>query len=123
MDSRGGGMAAILLYILVGILAFYVVVKTIPPYMHYYALDDEVAQQLHLASINDDHMILGDLMDKINDLELPVTADDIHIIRTDDGSVEIKLSWTEDVDYGYGIKRDFPFSIDDSNRKKGNVLP
>jgi hypothetical protein len=118
MDSRGGGRAAILLYILVGILAFYVVLKTIPPYMHYYALDDEVGQQLHLASINDDNMIVGDLMDKINDLELPITADDIHIIRTEDGSVEIKLFWAEEVDYGYGIKREFRFSIDGSNRKK-----
>jgi hypothetical protein len=119
MDSRGSGRAAILLYILVGILAFYVVVKTVPPYMHYYALDDEVAQQLHLASINDDHMIVGDLMDKINDLELPLAADDIHISRAEDGSVEIELSWAEEVDYGYGIKREFRFSIDDSNRKKG----
>lgn len=119
MDSRGGGKAAILLYILVGILAAYVLVKTIPPYMHYYALDDEAAQQLHLSSINSDDMIIGDLMNKINDLGLPITNDDIHLIRKDDGSVEIKLSWAEEVDYGYGIKRVFLFSIDDSNRKKG----
>ena len=119
MDNRGGGRAAILLYILVGILAVYVLVKTIPPYMHYYALDDEVAQQLHLSSINDDDMIVGDLMNKINDLGLPITSDDIQLIRKDDGSVEIKLSWAEEVDYGYGIKREFPFSIDAFTRKKG----
>lgn len=119
MDARGGGKAAILLYILVGILAFYVLVKTIPPYMNYYALDDEVAQQIHLSSINNDDIILGDLMDKINDLGLPITIDDIHIIHKDNGTVEIKLSWAEEVDYGYGIKREFPFIIDDSNRKKG----
>jgi hypothetical protein len=117
MNSRGGGKAAILLYILVGILAVYVLVKTIPPYMHYYSLDDEVAQQLHLSSINDNQMIIGDLMNKVNDLGLPITSEDIHLIRNADGSVEIKLSWAEEVDYGYGIKRVFPFSIDDSNRK------
>ncbi len=119
MDSRGGGKAALLLYILVGILAFYVLVKTVPPYMHYYALEDEVAQQIHLSSINNDEMIIGDLMNKVNDLGLPITNDDIQLIRKDDGSIEIKLSWTDEVDYGYGIKREFPFSIDDSNRKKG----
>jgi hypothetical protein len=118
MDSRGGGKAAILLYLLVGILAVYVLVKTIPPYMHYYSLDDEVAQQLHLSSINDDNMIIGDLMNKVNDLGLPITNDDIHLVRSADGSIEIKLSWTEEVDYGYGIKREFAFSIDDTNRKK-----
>ncbi|MGC2424384.1 MAG: hypothetical protein WA666_08545 [Nitrospirota bacterium] len=122
-DIRGGGKAAILLYILVGTLAVYVLVKTVPSYMHYYSLEDEVTQQLNLSSINDDDIIIGDLMNKINDLGLPITKDDIDIIRKDNGSVEIKVSWTDEVDYGYGIKRDFLFSIDVSNHKKGNDLP
>ncbi|MHB8172864.1 MAG: hypothetical protein ACYDFU_00190 [Nitrospirota bacterium] len=117
MNNRGGGKAAILLYILVGILAIYATIKTVPPYMHYYALDDEVSQQLGLSTIDNDDVIIGDLMKKIDDLGLPIDRSGIGLIRNKDGSVEIKLSWTEEVDYGYGIKEKFPFAIDSRNRK------
>ncbi len=117
LNNRGGGKAATLLYILIGIVAIYAVIKTVPPYMHYYALDDEVSQQLSLATIDSDNVIIGDLMKKIDDLGLPIKRSDISFIRNSDGSVEIKFSWSEEVDYGYGIKREFPFSIDSMNSK------
>ncbi len=117
LNTRGGGKAATLLYVLIGILAVYVTVKTVPPYMHYYALDDEVAQQLSLSTIDSDDVIIKDLMKKIDDLGLPIKRSGISFVRNNDGSVEIKLSWSEDVDYGYGIKRKFHFSIDSRNSK------
>ncbi len=117
LNNRGGGKAATLLYILIGIVAIYAIVKTVPPYMHYYALDDEVAQQLSLSTIDSDDVIIGDLMKKIDDLGLPIQRNDISFIRNSDGSVEIKLSWSEEVDYGYGIKRKFSFAIDSRNSK------
>ncbi len=119
LDNRGGGKAATLLYILIGIVAIYALVKSVPPYMHYYTLDDEVAQQLSLSTIDSDEVIVGDLMKKIDDLGLPIKRSDISFVRNSDGSVEISFSWSEEVDYGYGIKRKFPFSIDSRNSKIG----
>lgn len=117
LENHGGGRAATLLYILIGIVAIYAIVKTVPPYMHYYALNDEVAQQLNLSTIDSNDVITGDIMKKINDLGLPIKKEDIGFVRNSDGSAEIKLYWSEDVDYGYGIKKKFSFSIDSRNSK------
>ena len=118
IGSKGGSRAAILLYLLVGIVAFYVVVKTIPVYMDYYAMEDEVTQQLQLSSINADDVILDDLTQKVNELELPVKPNDIRIFRHP-GGLSISVGWVSEVDYGYGFKRDFPFQIEgDTSRLK-----
>jgi hypothetical protein len=119
-DSRGGSRAAILLYIMAAVLVFYAVIKTVPVYMDYYAMDDEVAQQIHLSTINTDDVIMADLTHKVQELGLPVSPDDIKLEHDPDGSISIRIQWVCVVDYGYGIKREFPFDINASSKKRNS---
>jgi len=116
-NNRGGSRVTTLLYIMVAIIAIYLVVKTVPPYMDYYALDDEVAQQLHLSSINSDEVIINDLASKAHELGLPITRDDVNLAHNEDGTVSIDIKWVATADYGYGFKRDFAFEINANTGK------
>ena len=116
-DEKGSSRPAALLYILVTILLIYALVKTVPPFMNYYAMDDEVAQQLHLASINSDDMIIADLAAKARELDIPVDVDDIHLEHSPKGGILIHISWQQDVDYGYGFKRTFSFDVSSDSMK------
>jgi hypothetical protein len=117
MDKRGVSRAAVLMYIVVAALAIYGLIKTVPVYMGYYALDDEVAQQIHLSTINTDDVIMADLTRKVEDLGLPIKPDDIKIEHEQDGSISIRIQWVSVVDYGYGFKREFPFDINANSKK------
>ena len=117
LGVKGGSRLTALIYIFISIFVIYAAIKTIPPYMDYYSMDDEVAQQLHLSTINSDDVILNDLAKKAADLELPITKDQIILKRNDDGSLTIEMSWARTVDYGYGFKRDFPFEINSNSKK------
>lgn len=116
MGQAGISRIAVLLYILVAAAVVYGVIKTVPPYMDFYAMDDEVAQQIHLSTINSDDVIMADLTSKVKELGLPVRPEDIILEHGPDG-LEIRMRWVTVVDYGYGFKRDFPFEIDASSRK------
>lgn len=115
--ETGISRIAVLMYILVAALVVYGAIKTIPPYMDYYAMDDEVAQQIHLSTINSDDVIMNDLKGKVEELGLPIKQEDITLSHGTDGSLEIHLRWVQVVDYGYGFKRDFPFEINASSSK------
>ncbi len=117
LGVKGGSRLTALIYIFISIFVIYAAIKTIPPYMDFYSMDDEVAQQLHLSTINSDDVILNDLAKKAADLELPITKDQIILKRNDDGSLTIEMSWARTVDYGYGFKRDFPFEINSNSKK------
>ena len=113
---NGGSTLTALIYILLSIFVIYAAVKTVPPYMDYYSMDDEVSQQLHLSTINSDDVILNDLAKKAADLELPVNKDQIILSRNGGGSMSIQMKWVRTVDYGYGFKRDFPFEINTNSK-------
>ena len=109
--NEGGSKVTVLLYLFVLIVLFYVGIKTVPPYLHYYAMDDEVGQQLLTSSINSDDIILDGILKKAQELELPLTKDDIKLVHNDDGSISVDIKWVEVADYGYGFKREFPFEL------------
>ena len=116
-EVKGGSTLTALIYILLSIFVIYAAVKTVPPYMDYYSMDDEVSQQLHLSTINSNDVILNDLAQKAADLELPISKDQIILSRNGDGSMSIQMKWVRTVDYGYGFKRDFPFEINTNSKK------
>ena len=117
LGVKGGSRLTALIYIFISIFVIYAAIKTIPPYMDYYSMDDEVAQQLHLSTINSDDIISNDLAQKAADLELPISKDQIILKRNDDGSLTIEMKWVKTVDYGYGFKRDFSFEINANSKK------
>jgi hypothetical protein len=117
MDSRGVSRIAVLMYVMAAVLVIYGLIKTVPVYMDYYAMDDEVAQQIHLSTINTDDVIMADLNRKVEELGLPVKPEDIKLEHSEDGSISIHIQWVSVVDYGYGFKREFPFDIDANSKK------
>ena len=110
-DSSGQSRISTLIYILVAILVIYVVIKLVPPYMRYYAMDDEVHQQLQMSKINDVKTIRYDLIDKARELDIPLDPDYMEL-TTEGGHLRIYVAWVEEVDFGYGITRDLEFAID-----------
>ncbi len=115
--NEGGSKITVLLYIIVAIVLIYAGIKTIPPYLHYYAMDDEVAQQLQTSSINSDDVIIDGILKKAQELELPVAKEDIKLVRKEDGSISVDIQWVEVADYGYGFKREFPFVLSTNTKK------
>lgn len=115
-DNEGGSKIAVLVYLLVAILVIYAGIKTIPAYMDYYSMDDEVIQQLRTSTINTDDYIMEELQKKAAELDLPLGKDDIVMTRDETNALSIEIKWTVVVDYGYGFKREFPFEIKSSTR-------
>jgi len=113
----GSSHAAVLIYIMVAIIGIYAAIKTVPPYMDYYSMEDEVRQQLHLAAINPDNVILEDLARKAQELGLPIKSEDIILEHGEDGSTRIDIKWAVDVDFGYGFRRVYNFEIKNSNKE------
>ena len=116
-DETGGSKLAPLIYLLAAALVLYVFIKVIPPYMDYYSMDDEAAQEVRMAAINPDAVILDDLYRKAQELKLPIDKDDIALTHTD-GSVTVDMKWTTEVDFGHVFKRDFSFEVRESTQKK-----
>jgi len=111
MSSRGEFRIGTLIYIIVALLIIYVTIMVVPPYMHYYAMDDEVEQQIKMSKINSADVIREDLMSKANELGIYIDPQYLEITYDDNRSITIYMAWAEEVDFGYGITRDFQFEI------------
>ncbi|MBI5190445.1 MAG: hypothetical protein HZA22_07195 [Nitrospirae bacterium] len=111
LDERGGSTSSSLIYLLIATIIIYGVVKLVPPYMDYYAMEDEISQQLSLAQINTQDVIYNDLKLKMDELDIPVESDTITLSRDHKGTLTVDIYWTTTVDFGYGFVRDFPFEI------------
>lgn len=109
--NEGGSKLAVFVYLFVAILVIYAGIKTIPAYMDYYSMDDEVVQQLRTSTINNDDYIMEDLQKKAQELNLPLGKDDIIMTRDEANVLSIEIKWSVVVDYGYGFKKEFPFDI------------
>ena len=118
LNSKGGSRVTTLMYLLIISLAIYVVVKIVPVYYAYYSMEDEVKHQLNLALINPQDVILNDIFQRAHDLDLPINKEDIVLTKdSDTGKVTISLKWSEDIDFGYGIHRAFPFEVNVNNKE------
>ncbi len=117
IDERGGSKLTALIYVMVAIAAIYVAIKTVPPYMDYYSMEDEVRHQVHLSTINPDQVILSDIQKKASDLGIPLKQEDITLSRDPNGAFSIHLKWSVDVDYGYGFHRWYDFDINSTSKE------
>lgn len=118
MDERGGTASATLVYLLIATMIIYGLIKLVPPYMDYYAMEDEIRQQVSLAQINTQDVIYNDIKLKFTELEIPVNEDTIRLNRSGDGVLSVDVRWTTTVDFGYGFKKDFPFEISVASKEK-----
>jgi FlaG/FlaF family flagellin (archaellin) len=117
LDERGGSKVTALIYVLVAIVVIYAAVKTVPAYMDYYSMEDEIRHQVHLSSINSDAVILSDIKKRAAEMDIPLKEEDITLTREPDGAFSIHLKWSVDVDYGYGFRRLYNFDINTTSRE------
>jgi uncharacterized protein (UPF0333 family) len=98
MDTGAGRIKAIL-SILFLIIVIFVGVKVIPVYVNDYELDDYVRQQtpFWLTQRASPDAILKNVLDKAQDLGLPVTADNVKV-RAPGSLVNVTLDYTVPVD-------------------------
>ena len=112
LGNEKGRILTLLLYLFVFIFLAYMAVKTVPAYMGYYSMDDEVAQQLRLSTLNSDEVIIKDLNEKASEHDIELDPDGISVTREEGGRVAISIKWTARIDYGYGFARSFPFVVE-----------
>lgn len=105
------------MYLLVAVMVLYVVVKVIPPYMDYYAMEDEVTQQVKMAKINSPDVIQNDLLEKAKELEIYFEPDGFRMSFDNNNRFQVYMHWKTRVDFGYGFERYFEFEIDSSSVK------
>lgn len=115
LGHRGEARISTLLYLLVAVLVIYVVVKVIPPYMQYYSMEDEVLQQVRMAKINPADTIRRDLLLKADEIEIDLDPADLELAYDTNGRLQVSVYWMTNVDFGYGINKDFEFNIDTSS--------
>jgi len=118
LGNRGESKLSSLIYLLIAAGIFYFFYKMIPPYMDYFALEDEANQQLMMAKINPRDVILDDLYRKAQQRGIPIEKKDIELNITDDGKMDIHIAWKVDVDFGYDIVKVLDFEVNTSNYKQ-----
>jgi len=97
--ERGEGRLKAIVYTAVFALAIYVGVKIVPPYMANYQLSDKLEETARFALVNryDDEKIRDVIFKEIQNLEIPVTRDQIKV-TADLSAVQISLDYTVPVD-------------------------
>ncbi len=98
--QRGAGKLRALIYTALLVAGVYAAYKVVPPYVAEYQLKDKMTEQARFAVVNhyDDKQIRDNIMATINDLDIPATAEDIRVTRTNSG-IAISVSYNVPVDF------------------------
>jgi len=118
LGNNGGSRLASLVYLLIAASIIYFFYKMVPPYMDFFALEDEANQQLRMAKINSRDVILEDLYSKVKERGLDIKKEDIRLSLTEEGKMDIYIAWQTEVDFGYNIKKVLEFEVDTANYKR-----
>ncbi len=87
------------------------------PQYRYYAVKSNLEEYMRIA-IERPGLVQETVMSIVNDYELPVKKDDIHITH-DDKRYYVKTSWEETVDIFTLYQKTYYFTIDTSKKNSG----
>ena len=98
--QRGAGGLKAIVYLAVLIVAIFVAVKLVPPFVADYQLKDKMNEQARFAIVNrySDDKVRDLLFKVIQDLDIPAKRDDIKVNPTNHG-MEISISYSVPVDF------------------------
>lgn len=106
--ERGEGKLGCLFGLAVLLLAILIAWKTIPIKVKAAELRGVVADESKSAGTHKDDRIMKTILDKAAHLELPVTKDDVEIIRTNNNQISIDVKYTVPVAFpGYTYQWNF----------------
>lgn len=108
-------MGTIKLILVLGVVGavFYTGVQILPPYFANYEFQDSIETEARMGtySVKGDDVIRDAVFKRAQELELPITKDQIKIVRTGpsgNGAVSIETDYTVHVDLpGYPLDLDF----------------
>ncbi|OGW40016.1 MAG: hypothetical protein A2Y97_09725 [Nitrospirae bacterium RBG_13_39_12] len=104
------GFVKFIFIVLVLACIVYVGIKVGMPYYKYSAFKSD-AKELARISIGDTGKTKEQLLERVQDLGLPIKADDIQIIQLEK-TVRVKTSWSETVDLLGLYQKKFDFTVD-----------
>lgn len=103
-------MKKIIFWLLILAIIIYSGVKFGYPYYKYVAFKDE-AKAIAKLPLDREEEIWAKVLEKVNDLNLPLKKEDITITKTD-GVVRITASWSEVVDFFGYYQKTLDFKVD-----------
>jgi hypothetical protein len=114
--QRGEGRLKALFYFAVLIVAVFVAVKIVPPYVANYQLKDKMSEQATFAIVNryTQDQIKDNIYHTIQDLDIPATRDDVTVANTNHG-IEISVTYSVPVDL-LVYKTDLKFATSSEGR-------
>jgi hypothetical protein len=120
IGRRGESKLSSIIYLLIAGIIFYFLYKMIPPYMDFFALEDEVNVQLRMPKIVSREVILNDIYQKAVDHEMPIEKKDIKLNITEDGRMDVYIYWQVDVEFGKDIVKTLEFEVDAANYRRNS---
>jgi hypothetical protein len=112
--QRGGSKLRLILWLLVLAAVVYSAVKVVPAYVNNYQLEQFMIDEARYAVVHrrTEEDVRSLVMDKITDLGIPATREDV-TIRITARSVSISASYTVEVNlFGYMLRLNFNPSAD-----------
>ncbi|MBS1840062.1 MAG: DUF4845 domain-containing protein [Acidobacteria bacterium] len=115
-NERGEGKFKAILVTAILIFLVYAAVKTVPPYVSEYELNDTMQETARFASVtrSGEDQIRATIFKKIEELEIPATKEDVKVTAVN-GKVSISVDYTVPIDLMV-YKFDLHFTPSTSNK-------
>ncbi len=103
LNEKGASRFKVYLFFIFLFLVVHVGIKVVPMYMDFERMKDEMATKAGLAQFLKDDEILGDLVRKAKDLDLPLTDESFVLQRdTEHRRMKIGTQWDVEVNFLWG---------------------
>lgn len=100
-----------LFWVIFIVAAVYIGIKFAPPYITYFMIKTEVANDAYNAHLYTDEQIVKYIMIRVKEFELPIEEKDI-IVERRDSDIEVYLNYKIDVIFFNGYTKTLYFKID-----------
>lgn len=96
--ERGEGQFGCVIWLLLLVLAIFIAYKLIPVKVKAADLRQTVVDEAKTAGTHNDDLILHSILKKAEDVGLPVTQDEVHIVRTTE-TIKVDVDYTVPVQF------------------------
>jgi hypothetical protein len=102
-NEKGASNFKVFVILLTLFLVIHVGIKLVPMYMDAERMKDEMRIKASIAQVTKDEEILGGLVKKAQELELPLTAESFVLLRDEDQRrMKISTKWDVEVNFLWG---------------------
>ena len=103
-NEKGASRITVYLWFVLLFAVAHIAVKLVPMYMDYSRMQDEMTSKAGVAQVLKDEEILRDLVNKAQDLDLPLGPENFIIDRdVDRRKMKISTAWDGEVSFFWGV--------------------